>query len=375
MFATQTRREAKTQGHDDRWRAVEARDTGHDGVFVYGVRSTGVYCRPSCASRRPRYSQVVFFPVPELAEQAGFRPCKRCRPNLYPAPDPQLHIVRRICQQIEDASEERPTLAWLGRSVGISPYHLQKLFKRVVGITPHQYADVHRLGSLKDRLKDGWTVTDALYDAGYGSSSRLYEKSSAQLGMTPATYRRGGAGLAIRYAIGDSHLGYVLAAATERGVCAIYRGDSEASLQSELRSEYPSADIHHDAGAMRRWIEAILEYLSGAMPDLQLPLDVQGTAFQRIVWKELQRIPYGETRTYGQIAAALGRPKAARAVANACASNPTPLVVPCHRVVRSDGTLGGYGWGSFRKKALLEREKARELSSARTPSPPSRRGG
>lgn len=182
--------------------------------------------------------------------------------------------------------------------------------------------------------------------------------------MTPATYRRRGAGLAIRYAIADCHLGYVLAAATERGVCAVYLGDSEASLQSVLRGEYPSADIHHDADAMRRWVEAILEYLSGAMPHLQLPLDVQGTAFQRIVWEELQRIPYG------QIAAALGRPKAARAVANACASNPTPLVVPCHRAVRKDGTLGGYRWGSSRKKALLEREKARELSPARTPSPP-----
>ncbi len=375
MVATQIRRETQALCPDDRWHAVVARDKSRDGVFVYGVRSTGVYCRPSCASRLPRYSQVVFFPVPELAEQAGFRPCKRCQPNLHPAPDPQLEIVRRICQQIERASEGRPTLAWLGRSVGISPYHLQKLFKRIVGITPHQYAGAHRLGTLKDRLKDGWTVTDALYDAGYGSSSRLYEKSSAQLGMTPATYRRGGAGLAIRYAIADSHVGYVLAAATERGVCAIYLGDSEASLQSELRSEYPSADIHHDADAIRPWVEAILEYLSGVMPHLQLPLDVQGTAFQRIVWAELQRIPYGETRSYGQIAAALGRPKAARAVANACASNPTPLVIPCHRAVRSDGTLGGYRWGSFRKEALVEREKARGLSSTRMASPPPGRRG
>ena len=243
MVATQTR-EIQTQGHDDRWHAVEARDKGHDGTFVYGVRSTGVYCRPSCASRLPRYDQVVFFPVPELAEQAGFRPCKRCRPNLHPAPDPQLQIVRRICQQLESASEERATLASLGRSAGMNPYHLQKLFKRIVGITPHQYTDAHRLGTLKDRLKDGWTVTDALYDAGYGSSSRLYEKSSAQLGMTPATYRRGGAGLAIRYAIADCHLGYVLAAATERGVCAVYLGDSEASLQP-----YSAASTHPPTSA------------------------------------------------------------------------------------------------------------------------------
>ena len=357
MVTTQARQGATAQDGDVRWQAVLARDEAHDGDFVYGVSSTRVYCRPSCPSRRPHYEHVVFFPVPEVAEQAGFRSCKRCTPDLQPVEDPQLQMVRRVCREIEDASEFRPTLAHLGETLGIHPHHLQKTFKRIVGITPHEYADARRLGTLKDRLKDGWTVTDALYDAGYGSSSRLYEKSSDQLGMTPAAYGRGGAGLTIHYAVADSEFGYVLIAATERGVCAVYMGNSEAFVESVLRSEYAAADLQNEPEAIRPWVQGILQHLSGAMPHLNLPLDVQGTAFQRMVWSELQRIPYGETRTYGQIAAALGRPKAARAVAGACASNPVPLVVPCHRVVRADGSLGGYRWGMPRKEALLRGER------------------
>ena len=357
MVTTQARREAPVPDHDARWQAVLARDRAHDGEFVCGVRTTGIYCRPSCPSRRPQYGNVVFFPLPEVAEQAGFRPCKRCSPHLQPVEDPQLQMVRRVCREIEDASESRPTLARLGQRLGVNPHHLQKTFKRIVGISPHEYADARRLGTLKDRLKDGWTVTDALYDAGYGSSSSLYQKSSDQLGMTPAAYSRGGAGLTIRYAVAGSEFGYVLTAATERGVCAVYMGDSEAFVESVLRSEYPAADLQHDPDAIRRWVQGILRHLSGAKPHLDLPLDVQGTAFQRMVWSELQRIPYGETRTYGQIAAALGRPNAARAVAGACASNPVPLVVPCHRVVRADGSLGGYRWGIPRKEALLRGER------------------
>ena len=358
MVTTQTRQEAAAPERDNRWQAVLARDETHDGEFVYGVRSTGVYCRPSCPSRRPQYAHVVFFPVPEVAEQAGFRACKRCSPHLQPVEDPQLQMVRRVCLEIEDASETRATLAWLGKRLGVHPHHLQKTFKRIVGITPHEYADARRLGTLKDRLKDGWTVTDALYDAGYGSSSSLYQKSSDQLGMTPAAYSRGGAGLTIRYAVARSEVGYVLTAATERGVCAVYMGDSEAFVESVLRREYSAADLQHDPKAIRPWLQSILRHLSGAMPHLDLPLDVRGTAFQRMVWSELQRIPYGETRTYGQIAAALGRPKAARAVAGACASNPVPLVVPCHRAVRGDGSLGGYRWGVPRKHTLLRGESS-----------------
>ena len=266
MVTTEVRQGQLAENRDERWQAVAARDGARDGEFVTAVITTGIYCRPSCPARLPHYRNVVFFPVPEVAEEAGFRPCKRCSPHLQPVEDPQLQIVRGVCREIEGASEFRPTLAQLGERLGINPHHLQKTFKRIVGISPREYADARRLGTLKDRLKDGWTVTDALYDAEYGSSSRLYEKSSARLGMTPAAYGRGGAGLTIQYATVRSPVGYVLAAATERGVCAVYMGDSEAFVESVLRNEYPAAHIQHDTKAIRTWIEGILKHLSGAMP-------------------------------------------------------------------------------------------------------------
>jgi AraC family transcriptional regulator of adaptative response/methylated-DNA-[protein]-cysteine methyltransferase len=267
-------------------------------------------------------------------------------------------MVRDVCRYIEANLEESLTLAALGRQAGLSPHHLQRTFKRLLGVTPRQYADACRLGRLKARLKDRRTVTTALYEAGYGSSSRLYERASSHLGMTPATYRRGGRAVHIRYALADCPLGRLLLAATERGLCALYLGDADAPLESALAKEYPAARLERDDGRLAPWLGEVLEHLRGRRPSLDLPLDVQATAFQCRVWEELRRIPYGSTRTYREVAERLGRPTAARAVARACATNPVSVVIPCHRVVRGDGGLGGYRWGLGRKRQLLDREQA-----------------
>jgi AraC family transcriptional regulator of adaptative response/methylated-DNA-[protein]-cysteine methyltransferase len=345
------------------WRAVLTRDAHWDGRFVFGVRSTRIYCRPSCPARRPARRQVVFFPLPEAAERAGFRPCRRCRPQEAPG-NPSLELVRRVCRAIETDLEEPHTLAALGAHAGVSPGHLQRTFKRLLGVTPRQYADARRLDRLRGQLRKGQNVTHALYAAGYGSSSRLYEQAAAQLGMTPATYRRGGRDMRIGYTIVKGRLGHLLVAATQRGVCMVSLGDSAAALEAALRHEYPSAEVQRDASAFAPWLRAILHYLKGHPLRLNLPLDVQATAFQRRVWEELRRIPYGITCSYKQIAQAIGRPKAVRAVARACATNPVSIVVPCHRVVRSDGGLGGYRWGLKRKQALLSSESGYLKTSA-----------
>jgi AraC family transcriptional regulator of adaptative response/methylated-DNA-[protein]-cysteine methyltransferase len=266
-------------------------------------------------------------------------------------------MVRSVCQDIMASSEGLPTLTQLAAKVGVSPYYLHRLFKRVTGITPRQYADTCRLGALKTNLKNGRTIADALYEAGYGSSSRLYGQSSAQLGMTPAAYRRGGQGLQVYYVIVGSPLGFLLVAATERGVCSAKIGDDEASLEEALGREYAASKIRREDTRLGEWVEVILRHLSGRLPHLDLPLDVQATAFERLVWEQLQRIPYGETRCYQEIAAALGRPTSARAVGRACGANPVALLIPCHRVVRKDGDAGGYRWGIARKEALLDRER------------------
>jgi AraC family transcriptional regulator of adaptative response/methylated-DNA-[protein]-cysteine methyltransferase len=339
------------------WRAVELRDAAWDGRFVYAVRSTGVYCRPSCPSRRPRRSQVVFYPVPEAAERCGYRPCRRCRPHRATAGDPHIEQVRRACRHIEANLENSLTLGALGEHVGLSPFHLQRIFKRITGITPRQYADACRLSLLKARLKERRTVTMAMIEAGYGSSSRLYERAASQLGMTPGAYQRGGPAVPIRYTIADCPLGRILLAGTERGICALYLGDDDAQLASELAGEFPAADLGRDDAGLNAWVSAIVHHLSGQQPHLDLPLDVRATAFQRRVWQELQAIPYGSTRSYSEIARALGDPNAARAVARACATNPVSVVIPCHRVVREDGSLGGYRWGLHRKQKLLDQEK------------------
>ena len=344
-------------GNGDRyWRAVVGREPAADGTFVYAVRSTGIYCRPTCAARKPRREQVVFFPGPEEAERAGFRPCRRCRPRGEAAGAVQAALVRRVCRYIDEHLEDTVSLASLAGTdadAGLNPHRLQRTFKRVLGITPRQYADARRLDRLKGRLREGETVTRALYDAGYGSSSRLYERVPVHFGMTPATYRRGGQGMPIGYAIADSPLGRLLVASTPRGVCAVYLGDSDRALEAALAEEYPAAEIRRGDGDADRWIGAVVRHLEGHHPRLDLPLDVQATAFQRRVWEELRAIPYGATRSYGDIARRLGEPGAARAVGRACATNPVSLVVPCHRAVREDGSLGGYRWGVERKPRLL----------------------
>ncbi|MGB0035605.1 MAG: bifunctional DNA-binding transcriptional regulator/O6-methylguanine-DNA methyltransferase Ada, partial [Candidatus Acidiferrales bacterium] len=348
------------------WRAVQSRDRGADGDFVYAVRSTGIYCRPSCPSRKPRREQVVFFSLPEAAEQKGFRACQRCKPRTIQLRDPRTEAVARVCREIDmrihasaDAgtTEETPlTLVTLSTPVGMSPHQLERAFRRVMGITPRQYADAQRMRRLKSQLKKGDDVTTALYDAGFGSSSRLYERAPSQLGMTPATYRQGGAGMQIRYTIVSSPLGRLLVGATDRGISALYLGESDAKLETALEKEYPRADIHRDRDGLEGWVGKIMAHLRGQEPQIDLPTDVQATAFQRRVWEELRRIPYGTTRTYSQVARAIGRPTAIRAVARACATNPVSVVVPCHRVVREDGNLAGYRWGLDRKRALIEHE-------------------
>jgi AraC family transcriptional regulator of adaptative response/methylated-DNA-[protein]-cysteine methyltransferase len=341
-----------------RWRIVLARDRRYDGAFVYAVRSTGIYCRPSCPSRRPRRPLVEFFPIPEAAEAAGFRACRRCRPSVAPAPDPAVAVVRDLCRAIDAQPEGPADLASLGRRAGLSSHQVLRAFRRVLGVSPREYRDARRLRRLKSSLKEHRHVSPAIYEAGYGSSSRVYERAATALGMTPATYGRGGRGAAIRYAVVDSPLGTLLVAATDRGVCRISLGDAATPLERDLRREYPDADIRADAGPLTEWVNTILRHLEGREPHLDLPLDIRATAFQRRVWRELQRIPYGETRSYREVARRIGRPTATRAVARACATNPTALVIPCHRVVREDGNVGGYRWGPDRKKTLLERESA-----------------
>lgn len=343
----------------DRWQAVLAADASQDGAFVYAVRSTGVFCRPSCPSRRPKRESVTFFEVPEAAERAGFRACRRCNPKDLAARDPQLEAVRAACRHIDAHGEETITLDTLGHAVGVSPHHLQRVFTRVMGISPRSYADARRLGRIKSLLKAGDDVTGALYEAGYGSSSRLYERSDGQLGMTPATYRRGGEGAHIRYTIADSTLGRLLVAATHKGICMVSLGDTDGHLEHELHHDFPAAEIERDDRALGAWIKSLLRHLAGKEPHLDLPLDVRATAFQWKVWQALRAIPYGEHRTYKEIATALGIPKAARAVGRACATNPVSLIVPCHRAVGSSGDLTGYRWGVARKKALLTQEEAK----------------
>ena len=339
------------------WQAVLDRDRSFDGRIVFGVRSTGIYCRPSCPARRPRREQVVFFRIPEAAERAGFRSCRRCRPRNASITDPQVEMVRRACSYIESHFDESPTLDDLSSHAGVSPYHLQRVFKRIAGITPRQYAEATRLDQFKAGVKKGATVTGAMYDAGYGSSSRLYERAPAQLGMTPADYRRAGKGVRITYTIAGCSLGRLLVAGTEKGVCSVRLGDSDDELESTLRSEYSSAEVVRDDAVLRVWVEQILSHLAGRLPHLDLPLDVQATAFQWSVWDKLREIPYGGTRSYSEIAREMGRPTATRAVARACATNPVALVIPCHRVVREDKGLGGYRWGIKRKEKLLEHER------------------
>ena len=339
----------------DRWNAVLARDARADGSFVYAVSSTGIYCKPSCASRRPHRDRVVFFDTPADAVRAGYRACRRCKPDAAAAPDPWVDKIRRACVYLANV-DGHVSLARLAARLGGSPYHLQRSFKRIVGVSPREYAEACRLQKIKRGLRNGSRVTDAMIAAGYGSSSRFYERAASKMAMAPRAYGRGGAGMEIAYAIVDSPMKRLLVAATRHGVCAVYMGGSDAQLERELEAEYPAATLVSGHSGLKKWAADIVRHLEGRRPRLDLPLDVQATAFQWQVWNALSKIPYGETRTYKEVAASIGRPSAVRAVAHACASNPVSLVIPCHRVVRSGGGLAGYRWGIERKKALLAAE-------------------
>lgn len=338
---------------DERWEAVTRREPQADGAFFYGVKTTGVFCRPSCASRQPRRENVAFFTDVAAARAAGFRDCKRCQPGGLPR---ELEIVNRACAALDADPHQRLTLAQLSDAVHVSPFHLQRLFKRVVGVTPRQYQAAQRGAALRDALQSGSDVTRATLDAGFGSPSRMYDSASAELGMAPSEFRRKGAGLTVRYAGAPTSLGFVLVAATEKGICKIGFGDDPGLLTDELRSEFANADVREDPERLAPFIAQIDAYLRGSRQDFDLPLDIAATAFRQRVWDALRRIPYGETRSYTQIAEAVGAPRAVRAVASACATNPVALAIPCHRVVQKGGALAGYRWGLPRKAALLDNE-------------------
>jgi AraC family transcriptional regulator, regulatory protein of adaptative response / methylated-DNA-[protein]-cysteine methyltransferase len=345
------------------WDAVSGRDRAMDGVFFYAVRTTGVYCRPSCPARRPRPENVVFFRTRTGAERAGFRPCKRCKPEREIHTGANSEIVEKVCRYIDAHPDQPATLEKLSGAIGLSPFHLHRTFKALTGITPRAYADSRRLEALKAGLREGHSVTRSLYDAGYGSSSRLYERASAQLGMTPSRYRKQGSGVTIRYSIAETPIGRFLLAATARGICSIQFGDSDTTLEGALRREYPQAEIVRTDKQLTGWVRAVRNRIRGDNT-ASLPLDIRATAFQRLVWEQLRAIPSGATRSYSEIAKRIGKPRAARAVARACATNPVAVAIPCHRVVREDGTLGGYRWGVQRKQKLLALEKKTSVSKS-----------
>jgi AraC family transcriptional regulator of adaptative response/methylated-DNA-[protein]-cysteine methyltransferase len=341
--------------HDPRWAKVLARDRQADGSFWYSVATTGVYCRPSCAARRARPENVRFHASREDAERAGFRPCRRCRPD-----QPDLHarhaaLVAAACRLIERA-ETAPDLATLAADAGLSPFHFHRVFKAVTGLTPKADAAAHRARRMRSELARSDSVTSAVFDAGYNSSGRFYAQSDAVLGMTPRSYRAGGADTAIRFAVGECSLGSILVAASERGICSILIGDDPDALARELQDRFPNADLSGGDAEFERLVARVVGFVEAPRIGLDLPLDVRGTAFQQRVWQALREIPPGSTASYGEIATRIGAPKSARAVAQACASNTLAVAIPCHRVVRNDGALSGYRWGVERKRALLERE-------------------
>ena len=345
------------------WAAVENRDAGADGSFYYGVRTTGVYCRPGCPSRRPLRANTAFFATTSEAEAAGLRACKRCRPTDASTASRHIAAIEKACALLR-TSETIPSLGELAAAAAISRFHFHRVFKQVTGATPRDYARTHRLGLLAQRLDAGEKVTEAIYASGFGSSSRAYEAAPAALGMTPGARRRAGDGETIRYVTVATPLGWALVAATGRGVCLTALGDDRERLAAMVRERFPAALLVAEDAALKDWAEQIVRFITdpGQTPDL--PLDIRGTAFQTRVWRALQRIPLGRTATYTEIARALGRPKAVRAVAQACAANNLALLVPCHRVIREDGDLAGYRWGLERKRALLEREREAAAADA-----------
>ncbi|MBX7484021.1 bifunctional DNA-binding transcriptional regulator/O6-methylguanine-DNA methyltransferase Ada [Qipengyuania qiaonensis] len=342
---------------DPRWNALVTRDKTADGSFFYSVRSTGVFCRPSCAARLAKPENVAFHATSGDAERAGFRPCKRCKPDQPPTEQRVAALMAAACRTIEDA-EDLPNLAALAGAAGLSPSHFHRVFKAVVGVTPKAYGEARRTARVQSELADGASVTAAFYGAGFGSSSRFYDKAPAMLGMAPSRYRRGGMGATIRFAVGESRLGAVLVAASESGICAILLGDDPEELLQDLQNRFPSADFVGGDDRFEQLVARVVGFVEQPHTDLDLPLDIQGTAFQQRVWQALRAIPAGSTASYAEIARAIGDAGAARAVAGACAANPLAVAIPCHRVVRSDGALSGYRWGIERKRQLLESEAA-----------------
>ena len=354
VSAKNTQAAAVTE-HDPRWASVVARDPTADGTFYYSVKTTSVYCRPSCATRLARPENVRFHTTREDAEKAGFRPCERCKPYQPSLIEQHAAKISDACRLIEE-SEHAPSLEKLASHAGISPYHFHRVFKAITGLTPKEYAAAHRAKRVRNELSHSGTVTDAIYDAGYNSNGRFYEKSNQVLGMTPTTYRTGGQNTDIRFAVGECSLGSILVAQSGRGVCAIFLGDDPDQLVRELQDKFPRANLIGGDAIFEQLVSNVVGFVEAPARGLDLPLDVRGTAFQQRVWQALQKIPAGSTASYADIAERIGSPKAVRAVALACAANTLAVAIPCHRVVRHDGALSGYRWGAERKRALLERE-------------------
>ena len=350
-----TMREAGQQMVDWQWKAVAAKNRDLDGVFYFGVRTTGIFCRPSCSSRQPKRENVSFYPTADDARRAGFRACMRCKPQDANFTGPDAELVANALRMLRDDEVEIATVDELAAALNVSAGHVQKTFKNMIGVSPKEVMDMFRLENFKENVREA-DVTTSLYESGFGSSRSLYEKAGERIGMTPATYKKGGSGVSISYTIADSSLGKLLVASTEKGICAVSFGDNEDELKRELEQEFFAAEIAADDIGLKRAVDSILRGLNGERSILALPLDVRGTAFQMRVWSELRKIPYGETRSYKEVAETIGDPKAVRAVARACATNPVALVTPCHRVVASDGKLAGYRWGIGRKAELLEQE-------------------
>lgn len=357
-MSTNTETLAAARVRDSRWTAVTTRDASADGTFFYSVRTTGVYCRPSCSSRAARPENVEFHASVADAQRAGFRPCRRCKPDQLPLAEQHAAIISELCRLIENA-EQPPTLEQLAQRAGLSAFHLHRTFKAITGVTPKQYATAHRTRRIKSELSRASTVTEAIYGAGYNSNGRFYEQSNDVLGMTPTAYRAGGANTKIRFAIGECSLGSILVAASELGVCAILIGDDPDALARDLQDRFPRAQLHGGDAPFEQLVAQVVGFVEAPALGLDLPLDVRGTAFQQRVWQALREIPPGTTASYAQIANRIGAPKAVRAVGGAIAANPIAVAIPCHRVIRTDGSLSGYRWGVERKRALIEREALR----------------
>ncbi len=340
---------------ETRWEAVVRKDHAADGRFYYSVKTTGVYCLPSCPARTALRKNVVFHQSPAAAEKAGFRACKRCLPNGPRLNEIHAAAVAKACRAIE-TSEHVPTLEVLARTAGMSAFHFHRVFKAITGVTPKAYATAHRARRIREELTKGESVTEAIYSAGYGSNGRFYAQAAETLGMAPSRYQKGGAGMEIRFTVGKCTLGFVLVAASEKGVCAVSLGDDAEALTQELQDRFSRAQLIAGDQGFERLVTQVIGFIEEPKGSLDLPLDVRGTAFQHKVWQALRKIPAGRTLSYTDIAAQIGTPRAVRAVAHACASNPIAIAIPCHRVVRQDGNLAGYRWGLERKRALLKRE-------------------